>query len=118
MVIGSRWSVTGCRRPDGGEGGKIKFKIKIKLKMKRNDGSWETGRGGGGRRLTHDGKIIRESMDCKCKCIVITNIRYSYLSFGLEVGGRREVEKLHERQQERERGMKKAVNKGSYEVGF
>ena len=46
---------------------------------------------------------MRESMDFKCKCIVTTNIRYSYLSFGLEVGGRREVEKLRERQRERER---------------
>ena len=70
--------------------------------------------GKGGREQAHGGKIVRESMDCKCKCIVVTNIRGSYLGFGLEVGGRREAEKSRER----EREGKETVNKRSYEASF
>ena len=51
--------------------------------------------GKGGREQAHDGKIIRESIDCKCKCIVTTNISYSYLGFDVGEGGRRVFVKVN-----------------------
>ena len=88
------------------------------MKTEMDDGRWEVARGGEGRGSAHSGMVSPKLDDCKCKCIVTTNISCSYLSFGLEVGRRREVEKFSERQRERERKREKAVHKRSYEAYF
>ena len=48
------------------------------MKTEMGDSRWEIGSGGEGRRSAHDGKIVRISMDCKCKCIVVTSISLTY----------------------------------------
>ena len=96
LVTGSGWVVTRNEKPA------------------TSNSLWSLGRSVVGSHL----KVCTWGKDCKCKCIVTTNIRSSYLLQELVLGGRREVEKSRERQRERERKREEAVHKRSYEASF